>query len=373
MSAPSAATDLHPQAVPAPAAPDAPTTASPPVKQSGPAAGLPQQRVGPPPAGDESEWNPLGLDYRMRLPRPPIRGRVVDWHSHLLALRHADVWFEAADHYGIDDFVTMAPLEEAIGLQRHWGHRLHFIAVPQWGDSSGFAVDNWRRRNEAFFNLGSRIVKFHAAPGTMAMRGYRLDDERLAPLFQDAVDRGMILMSHIGDPDTWYNGKYTDHAKFGTRQEHFKMWESLLQRYPHSFWVGAHLGGNPEDLGRLQYMLDTYPQLYLDLSATRWMVRELSIRRDDAREFVIRNKSRLLWGSDQVSGDDRGFGFLASRFWAHRKLFETAYAGPVNIFDPDLPKDRQPWLRGLALPDDVLQRIYRDNAVDLLAKVGLSF
>jgi hypothetical protein len=74
-----------------------------------------------------------------------------------------------------------------------------------------------------------------------------------------------------------------------------------------------------------------------------------------------------------VSGDDRGFDFLASRFWCHRKLWETAYVGPSPIFDPDLPADLQPTLRGLALPDAVLQKMYHDNPVGFMALAGLSF
>jgi hypothetical protein len=103
------------------------------------------------------------------------------------------------------------------------------------------------------------------------------------------------------------------------------------------------------------------------------MVREISAQRDAAREFCIRNQDRLLWGSDQVSGNDRGFDFLASRWWTHRKLWETAYSGPCPILDPDLPADQQPIMRGLALPDDVLQKLYHDNAVNLLARVGVRF
>jgi len=103
------------------------------------------------------------------------------------------------------------------------------------------------------------------------------------------------------------------------------------------------------------------------------MAREISARRDAAREFFIRNQDRILFGSDQVSGDDRNFDFLASRFWVHRKLWETAYIGPNSIFDPDLAPDRQPTLRGLALPDDVLQKLYHDNPTRLLAKIGMPF
>lgn len=321
----------------------------------------------------EEEYNRIHLDFHQPIPRPKVRGLVIDAHTHLFALRHAKIWFETADHFGIDQCITMAPLEEAMGLQREWGHRLQFIAIPSWTDQSQNWADNFMNRLEAFYNLGSRMVKFHSAPGTMAMRGVKLDDPQLLKIMDEAVARGMILMSHVGDPDTWYHGKYAaDPAKYGIRDEHYKMWERVLSRYRNHPWLGAHLGGNPEDLDRLQRLLDSYPNLYFDCSATRWMVREISARRDLAREFFIRNQDRILWGSDQVSGNDRGFDFLASRWWAHRKLMETAYIGESPILDPDLPADRQPVMRGLALPDAVLQKIYHDNAVTLLGRVGVA-
>jgi predicted TIM-barrel fold metal-dependent hydrolase len=318
-----------------------------------------------------SEYNRTNTNFRAPMPRPKVRGIVIDIHTHLLAARHADAWFEAARHYGIDAFCTMSPLEEAIVLQRNWPGRLQFIAIPKWGENN---FDDWHRRLESFYNMGSRIIKFHMAPGTMAARGWRLDSPEIRKIMADAHSRGMILMSHIGDPDTWYNGKYAaDVAKYGTRNDHYQMWESILAEYRDHPWLGAHLGGNPEDLIRLQRLLDTYPNLYLDSSATRWMVREISARRDAARDFIIRNQDRIIFGSDQVSGDDRGFDFLASRFWSHRKLWDTAYQGPCPILDPDLPAENQPVMRGLALPDDVLQKFYHDNAVQLLGRVGVSF
>jgi len=317
----------------------------------------------------EKEFNRTGIDFHKPMPRPKANGIIIDSHNHLLAARHAKIWFETARHYGIDAFITMAPLEEALGLARDYPGLIHFITIPKWGEAS---TDDWLRRLEAFYNLGSRIIKFHMAPGTMAARKWRLDGPMIRPILAEAAARKMILMSHVGDPDTWYNNNYRDTAKFGTREEHYQMWEGVLNEYREHPWLGAHLGGNPEDLGRLQHLLDTYPNLQLDCSATRWMVREISARRDAAREFFIRNQDRILFGSDQVSGDDRGFDFLASRWWCHRKLWETAYTGPSPIYDPDLPENQQPEMRGLALPDEVLQKIYHDNPLNLLARVGAS-
>jgi predicted TIM-barrel fold metal-dependent hydrolase len=302
-----------------------------------------------------------------------VNGIVIDFHCHLLARRHAEPWFEAAKHYGIDSFLSMSQLEEAVDLLRDYPRRIQFIAVPKFRDEEQNWVDDWLRRLEAFYNLGSRMMKFHAAPQTMLYRKKWLDDPIFRPMFQFAVDHKMAIMTHIGDPDTWYAGKYSDASKYGTREQHYQMWENLLNQFPNVPWVGAHLGGNPENLLRLQSMLDRYPQLMLDCSATRWIAREISARRDAAREFFIRNQDRIIFGSDQVSGDDRGFDFYASRFWVHRKLWETAYIGPNPILDPDLPADQQPMLRGLALSDEVLQKMYHDNPTAFLTKIGMGF
>jgi hypothetical protein len=332
----------------------------------------------PPVAAAKSpDHNRTGVDFRRPMPRPPVKGIVIDFHCHLLAARHAPAWFESARHYGIDVFLTMTPLEEAMKLQREWPGKLNFIVVPKWQDITTTTLanwlDDWRRRLDMFCNLGSRMVKFHMAPGTIERRGLKLDSPLLEPFFEAIIHRRMAVMTHVGDPDTWYCTKYADCGKYGRRDEHYEMWTRVMSRYPEIPWVGAHMGGNPENLERLQSLLDRFPNLQLDCSATRWMVREISARRDEAREFFIKNADRIIWGSDQVSGDDRGFDFLASRWWAHRKLWETAYIGRTPIFDPDLPEDQQPQLRGLALPDEVLQKLYHDNAVRFLDRIGVRF
>jgi hypothetical protein len=316
------------------------------------------------------EYNRLGLDYRQFMPRPKVNGTVLDCHNHLMAARHAKDWIESATHYGFDAFVTMSPLEEATVIQREWPGKFHFITIPAWQNPT---LDDWLRRLEMFYNMGSRIIKFHMAPGTMVMRNWNFQTPEIQRMLKEASSRGMLLMSHVGDPDTWYRDKYTDLTKYGTREAHYALWEATLEQYRGHPWLGAHLGGNPENLARLQSMLDRFPDLYLDCSATRWMVREISPRRDEARDFFIRNADRILYGSDQVSGDRRGFDFLSSRWWAHRKLWETAHVGPSPIFDPDLKEDEQPTLRGLALPDEVLQKIYHDTPMKLLDRVGAKF
>src|SRR4051812_5229764 len=211
----------------------------------------------------EAEYNRTAVDFRAPMPWPKVKGPVIDFHCHLFAARHAKVWFEAGRHYGIDHFLTMTPLEEVVGLQRDWPGRIHFIAVPQWMYEGPDFVSDWLRRIEMFYNLGSRIVKFHVAPQTIVKRT-RLDAPELQPIFREIRDRKMMIMTHVGDPETWYQSKYTDTKKYGTRDEHYQMWEGVLSQFPDTPWIGAHLGGNPENLPRLQSMLDRFPNLMLD-------------------------------------------------------------------------------------------------------------
>jgi hypothetical protein len=320
------------------------------------------------------EHNRTGVNYRALMPRPPIRGRFIDGHLHLLARRHADVWMRCADHFGIDHFVSQTPLEEAIVLQRTWGHRVTFVAVPNWWKlHEPGALEDWLRRLEAFDNLGARMAKVHLAPGTMKRTGLRFDHPTVKRVLREIRDRGMIIMTHVGDPQLWYDGKYkSDDPHFlGSRRVQYDLWEAALEEFRGTPWLGAHLGGWPENLPYMQTLLDRFPDLYLDLSATRWMMRELSRQRDAAREFVIRNADRIIWGSDQVSGDNRDWDFLASRWWCHRKLFETAINEETPIVDPDLSADNQPGLAGFALPAPVLQKIYRDTCLKFLRQRGV--
>ena len=62
---------------------------------------------------------------------------------------------------------------------------------------------------------------------TMATRGRRLDDPAFRPIFQDAIARKMAIMTHIGDPDTWYAKQYVDSSKFG--EESFVRFADLAE------------------------------------------------------------------------------------------------------------------------------------------------
>ncbi|MEW6252316.1 MAG: amidohydrolase family protein [Planctomycetota bacterium] len=314
----------------------------------------------------QSPANRLGLDYRAVPPRRLVT-RLLDFHTHLNNAATLDQFIAAADLYGIGRIVTMTPLEQVEALRSTYGDRLAFIAIPRWRDMAN--VDAFRARwladLGAFREKGARWMKFWMAPPMRGEHGLSLRDPFFAPLIQRGLELGYDFMIHVGDPHEWFQpgGKYADAAKFGAKHEHYPQLEYLLDAVAPRRVLAAHMGGNPEEPEFLQDLLDRHANLYLDSSATKWVVRAIARQPAAMRAFMIRNADRVLFGSDLVVADQYDFEHYASRYWVHQMLWETPCAGESPIEDPDAPDP--PRLTGLDLPVDVLQKLYADNAIRL--------
>jgi hypothetical protein len=249
--------------------------------------------------------------------------------------------------------------------------------------------------------LGARMVKWWCAPrgrdfGREAgdWRLYTMENPLRRKQMDHAVSLGMMFMAHIADPDTWFSTKYKDASLYGAKPNHYTTVEQMLAEYRQVPWILAHMGGWPEDLVFLDGLLSRHPNLHLDTSATKWMVRELSKHPSD--KFVAFQKKfsgRIIFGSDIVSseahvgGENTGgppsgesktpaeaFELYASRYWALRVQYETAYDGPSPIADPDLmmcepdkyTEMSSPRLRGHRVPAELLRVIYHDAAHGLV-------
>lgn len=347
--------------------------------------------------------NLLGLDYvaeAANLGVPPVG--IIDVHSHINGPGSAGIYARAADLYGIRNLYSMTQLESIEAVRGVLGDRVRFIAVPNYmgEDRRHNHGPGYVKRIEQFHDLGVRIVKFWAAPRGLDF-GREVGDESLlrldAPGRIDAMEAasalGMYFMVHVADPDTWFATKYDDPAIYGTKTEQYEPIETLLDRFGQP-WIAAHMGGWPEDLTFLSGLLRRHDNLYLDTSAAKWIVRELSRHdRDTLVGFLDEFRGRVLFGSDiltaeehlsagdktheqltKASSPEEAFDLYASRYWVLRTLFETDHSGPSPIADPDLhmvDPDRYaemdaPQLTGKKLPDEVLRSLYHDAAWDLL-------
>jgi hypothetical protein len=130
------------------------------------------------------------------------------------------------------------------------------------------------------------------------------------------------------------------------------------------------MGGDPEHADHLEALLERYPHLFIDTSATKWQVREVSAHRDAIRGLVCRHPGRFLLGSDLVTRHHLVPEHYVSRYWCQRTLWESSWEGRSPIADPDYQagasEPSTPPLRGLDLPESVLEQVYQGNARRLL-------
>lgn len=344
------------------------------------------------------------MDYRaeaQRLGAPVVP--IIDAHAHITGAA-AKVYDDARRCYGIERTYTMTQLRHAERLQGEYGPSYRFIAFPSFSEADrGEAFrGGYLRAIEAFHaKHGSRMLKLWRSPrlrqvipdiagmdyGTTNLA--EVDSEWSVKQCELGERLGMMFMIHIADPDTWYRTKYNDPRVFGEKKHEYARFERMLDRFP-SPWIGAHMGGWPENLEFLDGLLERHPNLFLDTSATKWIVRELGRDGAATRAFVLKWRTRLLFGSDIVANDDHlspkkvmqstmsdladspesAFDLYASRYWALRTMFETNHRGESNVADPDLAMldpvqfgpMSAPALAGLGLPRDVLLDLYRGNA-----------
>lgn len=346
--------------------------------------------------------NRMGWDYRekaQQLGSPVVP--IIDMHSHIGGRGAALIYREVRAMFGVSMTASMSPLADAEFLKDEFGDSIRFIAMPEfmnkdraYAHGPGYidVITRWHRH-------GARIVKFWVAP-----RGRDLGREsgdaniltltnpwRLAQM-DHAASLGMAFMVHVADPDTWFATKYSDPAVYGTKRSHYEPLERLIERYRGVPWILAHMGGWPEDLAFLSALLTRHPNVCLDTSATKWIVREVSRHEPEAvRAFVRQWRGRLMFGSDIVTTDrhltpdksggpapmgdlasspEEAFELYASRYWALRTLWETAYDAKSSIADPDLmmvePQKYDamsaPRLRGVSLAREELEWLYRRAA-----------
>lgn len=356
--------------------------------------------------------NRLGLDYgaeALRLGRPPVP--IVDVHTHVNGSRASEIFGNVMEAYGIERTWSQTQLSQAPAVREVLGERVRFIAIPDY-----MAPDRRQAHTEGFLEnirvwhgeYGARLVKFWNAP---RIRDFGANGELDGVVGFDspwrmkaaelAYELGMSLMVHVADPDTWFATKYADASVYGTKASQYEGLERMMERFDRP-WLAAHMGGWPEDLEFLSGLLERHDNLYLDTSATKWMVREVSKHsREEVAAFMGRWRGRVMFGSDIVTHDEHleandpekqlfganladgpaaAFDLYASRYWALRTMWETAYEGESPIADPDLMMVEPerfdamsaPRLRGMGLSREVLASLYSDAAEGFAARIGLA-
>jgi predicted TIM-barrel fold metal-dependent hydrolase len=225
------------------------------------------------------------------------------------------------------------------------------------------------------FNQGAIAVKIwkNIGMGIRSKSGEYLlpDNPALAPVFDAIQKADKTLIAHLAEPDeAWLpldaknpeSGYYRSHpewhvygrAGFPAKDAILEARDRVLARHPKLRVVGCHVGSDEEHWDRLAKRLDTYPNFAVDLAARL----RLFVRGDHekARQFFMQYQDRVLYATDFVleSGNDKD---------AAQELLRTHERDWTFLATSDTLSYRDRQVQGLGLPETVVRKIFRENAV----------
>ncbi len=156
---------------------------------------------------------------------------------------------------------------------------------------------------------------------------------------------------HIAQP---YPTRWVmDPAKFWATQN---AWKAVLDRHPRLVVVNAHMldfFNSDEQLDYLIYMLETYPNLNVDLAARFQQFHRMN--REKLRNFVIKYADRILFGTDISDVKPETIADMVEKYHRCFQLLETDNLVQGGFFG-------RTETRGLAVPREVLEKLYWRNA-----------
>jgi predicted TIM-barrel fold metal-dependent hydrolase len=313
--------------------------------------------------------------------RCPQRARfsAIDYHNHLDALNPSDV-LRVLDACGIEHIVniTMKTGEDALRMIDKFhaadASRFSTIGWMDWSDvTRPDFVDRSLERLERLVARGAKGIKFWKDFGLTVRdpqgKLLRIDDERFAPLFEKAAELNIPVMFHTADPDAFFlpldarNERYEELAAHPDwsfagspvpKRELLDQRDRVFARHPKTTFVAAHVAECGENLSRAAKMLETFPNVSIDISAR---ASELGRQPYTARELFLKFADRILFGADllpEVAMYRLYFRFLETADEYFEYPSHASRQGRWNIY-------------GLFLPDSVLRKVYRENAQKLLS------
>jgi predicted TIM-barrel fold metal-dependent hydrolase len=207
-------------------------------------------------------------------------------------------------------------------------------------------------------SLGLRIRK---RDGTRL----RIDDPELDPIWDACARLKLPVFIHTADPQEFFepiddhNERWLELSLFPGRRyppDRFPRFEELMterdnlfRRHPNTTFVAAHMAWYANDLPRLAKLLDAMPNVSTEVGAVLY---DIGRQPRGAHDFFIKYQDRILFGKDSYQPSEYPY------YW---RVFETRdeyfdYYRNYHAF----------WkLYGIDLPDDVLKKVYYQNALKL--------
>jgi uncharacterized protein len=301
---------------------------------------------------------------------------VIDMHSHDFAKTDEEVaaWVKTMDHAGIEKTII---LSGAVGTRfdsiyskyAKYGNRFE---VWCGFDIDGFKEPGWTER--AVKELERCVRKGALGVGELSDKGFGLrysggfgphiDDPLMRPLIKKCGELNIPINIHVAEPmwmylpmDSTNDGLMNAYTwKIDSTQKGIlghaalvKTLDNAVRDNPHTTFIACHYANCEYDLSILGSLLDKYKNLYADASAR---FGEISTIPRYMKSFYEKYQDRLLYGTDNIPEwpmyevTFRILETLDEHFYYYRFYHWPSY--------------------GFGLNDEVLKKVYHENATKIL-------
>ncbi len=312
---------------------------------------------------------------------------VVDAHNHL-GVEFGGGWEQhpVAELLGEMD---QAGVEILVDLDGGWGEEILTAHLKKFKEAAperfcvfgGVDWRAWAEQGRSFPDWAAERLRLQVQRGAQGLKIWKpfglqvrdpqgqlveVDDHRLDPIWAEAASLNIPVLIHVADPVAFFrpldqfNERWEElnvHPNWQFPSPPFPSFETivngmrrLVERHPQTTFIAAHVGCYAENLGWVSQVLDDCPNMYVDIAAR---IAELGRQPYTARRFFLKYSERILFGLDLPAMVD--VYRLHYRFLESEDEYFPYDVGPV-------PTQGRWRIYGLNLPDEVLCRVYRDNA-----------
>jgi uncharacterized protein len=302
----------------------------------------------------------------------------IDVHSHDYARTDEDVnrWVKTMDDVGLEKTIILSgrtgkQFDEVVAKYGKHGDRfvvwcgIDYTGFDQAGYGPAAVAELERCHAAGASGVGELSDKGRGLGGTTNRPGMHLDDPRMDPLLEKCADLHMPVNIHVGEDQWMYeamdrtNDGLMNAWKWRVPNEpavlqHDQVVDTLeraVKRHPRTLFIACHFANCCSDLDRLGRMLDQHPNLMADMGAR--FAEIAPIPRQMAR-FFGRYPTRLLYGTD-----------MGPEVEMYRETFRLLETADEHFYTVYFSQYHWPWY-GFALSDEMLGKIYRENAVRVL-------
>ena len=208
----------------------------------------------------------------------------------------------------------------------------------------------------------------------------RIDDPRFDPMWDVCGQLNIPVAIHVSDPIAFFtptdrfNERYEElnnhpdwsfyGGDFPSNDELLAARNRVMARHPKTQFIVLHVGNFAEDLGNVSENLDRYPNMYVDIAAR---IGELGRQPRTSRKFFDKYQDRILFGTDATPhGDDYPQQVFNDQLYEIYFRFLETDDEYFDYAPAKIPPQGRWRIYGINLPDEILKKVYYENAARLL-------